>query len=139
MNTKLTLATLVAASLIAHPLFAETTGNDWYQQGIKAKYYLKDQDAKGHFLQAASTGHVEAQYELAILLLNEELIQEQPHIQSIHWLTLAAENQHPKAQYELALFYMDEYDNPQAEQLTQKWMLAAAENAHEEAIKWVGQ
>ncbi|WP_117232740.1 tetratricopeptide repeat protein [Vibrio maerlii] len=138
MNTfkHITLSVLLAS---VPSLAAQRSATEWYQQGIEAKYRIKDAVAIESFEQAANLGHTESQYELAMLLLNQELIQGKSHDESISWLTQAAKNNHSKAQYELAMFYMDEYENPNSEQLVNKWMTEAASNNHQDAVAWVAK
>gem|GEM_PF-7117720 len=74
---------------------------------------------------AAEQGHIEAQYELATILLyaeNKTSIQE-----SIYWYTLAAEQGHTKAMYELAWIYQSGTFTPQSDEKTFYWYQALAD------------
>ncbi len=132
---------ILASMMLLFPVTGLTNEdpNALYQKGLEAKYRLKDSLAIEHFEQAAKLGHVESQYQLAMLLLNNELRQGLEHQQSLYWLTQAAEAEHAQAQYELAMFYMDEYHNPNKEQLVEKWMSSAASLQHKEALAWIAK
>ncbi|QIA63545.1 hypothetical protein GT360_08430 [Vibrio astriarenae] len=135
---KLRLLSLFVIAVLCRDVQAESIeATDWFEKGMEARYYLRDEQALENFEKAAKLGHVQAQFEVAKLLLYRELNQGEPHTQSLYWFTAAAEAQHAEAQYELALFYMDEYDNPDAPMLVRKWMAAAASNQHERAQIWI--
>ena len=114
---------------------AEGLLGHFYRLGLGVE---KDERLSRFWLENASTGDAEAQYEVATLLASESHDNAEQDAESVKWLQKAAEQGHAAAQYALGRAYMKGIGVTQSHRHGLKWLMLSARQHNHYAENYLG-
>lgn len=114
---------------------AEGLLGHFYHMGLGVE---KDERQARFWLEAASTGDAEAQYEIASLLVSENDENSAQAEEAVKWLHKAAEQGHAAAQYALGRSYMKGIGVKQDYHHGLKWLMLSARQDNPYAANYLG-